>query len=291
MDTMKKSSTVKMPVIVDYNPEWARFYNQEAEKIQETLATLCSSIHHVGSTSVVGLAAKPIIDMILVTSDLEETKIFLVDILGYRYKGEYNLPLRDLYGKKGVFEIYLHVHLVGSGEIALNLKFRDFLRTNDAKRDEYQKIKIQASKEPSSGEKVSTGVTQYNLYKNDFITAALKAVEFGDLCVRFATQEAECLAFDLYKKQERGLEKGVSDAGATISKNWQFILFKGTEIIGAAEISDLVNGYLSLGFIKVSSDMADTIYDYFFSFIEKWAKRKKVRFITTYVFNEKRTFM
>ncbi|MDR1475056.1 MAG: GrpB family protein [Holosporales bacterium] len=57
-------------------------------------------IQHVGSTFVLGLSAKPIIDMILVTDDLERARLRLASsYLGYRYKGEYNLPFRDLYGK------------------------------------------------------------------------------------------------------------------------------------------------------------------------------------------------
>lgn len=58
------------------------------------------------------LAAKPIIDMILVARDLSSARELLTSKeLGYRYKGEYNLPLRDLYGKKGDFEIYLRVFI------------------------------------------------------------------------------------------------------------------------------------------------------------------------------------
>ncbi len=98
-------------------------------------------IHHVGSTSVPFLAAKPIIDIILTTRDLNSARKFLISKeLRYRYKSEYNLLLRDLYGKKDEFEIYLHVHRVDSQEIELNLLFRDYLKNHLEARKQYEAI-------------------------------------------------------------------------------------------------------------------------------------------------------
>lgn len=98
---------------------------------------------HVGSTSVEGLSAQPIIDIILVTNNLQQTGKLLTEKLGYRYKGEYNLLLRDLYGKKDKWEIYLHVHLTWNEEIRLNVSFRNYLRSHPDAKKTYEAMKIQ----------------------------------------------------------------------------------------------------------------------------------------------------
>ena len=119
-------------IIERYNPRWAAFFEIESRKIKSVMGESAVEIHHVGSTSVPDLSAKPIVDMILVTEDLESARKFLSShTLGYHYKGEYNLPLRDLYGREDEFEVYLHVHRVNSPEIELNLQFRDYLRGNE----------------------------------------------------------------------------------------------------------------------------------------------------------------
>ncbi len=83
----------------------------------------------------------------------------------YYYKGEYNLPMRSLYGKKGAYTVYLHVHEEGSPEVELNLKFRDFLINNPEVREDYTALKKKAVQSENAQEMVSTGITFYNLQK------------------------------------------------------------------------------------------------------------------------------
>ena len=61
--------------VLDYNPEWPLKYEQEKEKISAILKGNCITIYHIGSTSVPGLAAKPIIDIMAVVSSLEQVDI------------------------------------------------------------------------------------------------------------------------------------------------------------------------------------------------------------------------
>lgn len=109
--------------------------------------------------------------------------------IGYRYKGEYNLPLRRLYDKRG--NVYLHIHETGSPEIELNLVFRDYLRQNKGARDDYEALKIELAKDKTNAEKALTGITKYNLGKHQFIADILNKAGFRGLCVRFVSCEQE----------------------------------------------------------------------------------------------------
>jgi GrpB-like predicted nucleotidyltransferase (UPF0157 family) len=85
------------------------------------------AIHHVGSTAVPGLAAKPKIDMIAVVHS-GDLSIAQLENIGFSYKGEWNIPFKFGFTKRGQDEINLHVFEEGHPEIELNILFRDYLR-------------------------------------------------------------------------------------------------------------------------------------------------------------------
>ncbi len=251
-------------IIKKYNPRWAAFFETESRKIKSVMDGDAVEIYHVGSTSVPSLAAKPIVDMILVTKDLARARKFLTShALGYRYKGEYNLPLRDLYGKKDEFEVYLHVHRVGSPEIELNLLFRNYLRNNEKVRKQYESVKTAASREWDASEKVETGITKYNLLKNDFIVSVLEETGFSGICARFVTQKSESEFFNKIKNRFLKAKSVSFDKikdgffGDFCVKNnplcfernsKKIVLYRGIDLVGAAEITSLDTDRFSLNF-------------------------------------------
>jgi GrpB-like predicted nucleotidyltransferase (UPF0157 family) len=269
----KKTSVSKPLVIVKYDAGWTKFFREESERIKAFMGSVAVDIHHVGSTSVPGLSAKPIVDMILVTSDLEKAKLCLTSSdLGYRYKGEYNLPLRDLYGKNGIYEVYLHVHQIGNPEITLNLLFRDFLISHSEACEQYEKVKIMASQSSGASAKVETGITQYNLMKNDIVVSILQKTGFDGLCVRFATQHLEHEAFEQFRSDFLNeICRGEHIAGETSKDVRKFVLYRGTEIIGSAGVSDLGLGRFSIDF-----SMAKTKEGFLklLQIIEVWTKKR-----------------
>src|SRR5437016_5484230 len=89
----QKLADTKKIIVTPYNPDWPFIFEREALKIKEALGANCIAIHHVGSTSVPGLPAKPIIDMIAVIKNPEKA-IQSLESLGFKYKGEYNIPMR-----------------------------------------------------------------------------------------------------------------------------------------------------------------------------------------------------
>ena len=84
--------------VVDHNPAWAAQYAAEAEKLRAVLGENCTAIHHIGSTAVPGLKAKPILDIMPVVRDLRAVDRAAGDFrqLGYEYLGEFGIPGRAL---------------------------------------------------------------------------------------------------------------------------------------------------------------------------------------------------
>lgn len=130
--------------IVAYNPEWPHSYEEEAAKIKELLGENCVTVHHIGSTAVPGLDAKPIIDIIVVVKNLlkldhEQTKL---QAFGYTPEGEHGIPFRRFFHKGLDIRTHnLHVYEEANPEIERHLHFRDFLRHEPQARTEYATLK------------------------------------------------------------------------------------------------------------------------------------------------------
>ena len=261
----------KTIILEKYNPQWPIFFEKESKKIKSVMGRDVIEIYHVGSTSVPKLSAKPIIDMILVTQDLESARKFLTsEAVGYRYKGEYNLPLRDLYGKKDVFDIYLHVHLVDNPEIDLNLSFRDYLRNNEKDREKYKLVKIAASKNQNSTDKTETGITKYNLLKNDFIISVLRKSGFGGICARFVTQDAEVAFFNQVKSNF--FKKFIVGNSLFEQNTKKIVLYKGVDLVGAAELIQIDSNKILINFAWTDGNRE--LLKKLISTIENWARMR-----------------
>ncbi|WP_207711800.1 GrpB family protein [Sulfobacillus harzensis] len=117
--------------VVPYNHQWPEEFAAEAQRITGALSQPLLFLHHIGSTAVRGLAAKPIIDLLGVVSNLGawEREDGVLKSLGYRALGEHGITGRRFYQKGGIQPTHhLHVYPVGHPEIASHLAFRDYLR-------------------------------------------------------------------------------------------------------------------------------------------------------------------
>ncbi|MGI6667592.1 MAG: GrpB family protein [Bacillota bacterium] len=138
-------------LVVDYNPEWPAMFQAEADKIARILGDNLVTIHHIGSTSVPGLRAKPIIDMMPVVKDitLVDKCNLQMEELGYEAMGEFGLPGRR-YFRKGGHERTHHVHcysLSSAEEIERHLAFRDYLRAHPDVARAYGELKTGLAQE------------------------------------------------------------------------------------------------------------------------------------------------
>ena len=133
-------------VVTDYNPIWPKMYEEEARSIEKILGDNCVAVYHIGSTSVPGLAAKPVIDIMAVVRSLEEADAAAEEFseIGYEYLGEFGIAGRR-YLRKGGEERTHQVHIFQADDwnnIGRHLAFRDYMRTHEKEREEYAKIKI-----------------------------------------------------------------------------------------------------------------------------------------------------
>ncbi len=132
-------------VVTNYNPLWTKKFEKEALLIKEMIADNCIAICHIGSTSVPGLAAKPIIDIMVVVRSLErvDTVAEKFSDIGYEYLGEFGITGRR-YLRKGGDERTHQIHIFQADDwnnIGRHLAFRDYMRTHEKERDEYAKLK------------------------------------------------------------------------------------------------------------------------------------------------------
>ena len=131
--------------VLNYSPEWPLKYEEEKEKIVEILKDNCIVVYHIGSTSVPGLAAKPIIDIMAVVRSLEKADAVAgaFSQIGYEYLGEFGIAGRR-YLRKGGEERTHQIHIFQGEDwnnIGRHLAFRDYMRTHKKEREEYAELK------------------------------------------------------------------------------------------------------------------------------------------------------
>jgi GrpB-like predicted nucleotidyltransferase (UPF0157 family) len=130
-------------VVADYDPQWPRWFEQAADRIRSALGEAALELHHVGSTSVPGLAAKPLIDIDLVVPDTTDEDAYVpkLEPLGYvlRVREPDWFEHRLLRGYDP--PVNLHVFPPDCEEVERMLVLRDWLRAHDDDRELYERTK------------------------------------------------------------------------------------------------------------------------------------------------------
>ncbi|MFM1652852.1 GrpB family protein [Brevibacillus sp. B_LB10_24] len=137
-------------VVTEYNDTWNHMFSEEAQKIKGIFGDELVDIHHIGSTSVPGLKAKPIIDIMPVVKDIEKVDAFDEQMtgLGYECMGEFGIKGRRYFRKGGDNRTHqIHVFQVDNKEaIERHLAVRDFLRTHVEAAKQYGNLKEMLAK-------------------------------------------------------------------------------------------------------------------------------------------------
>lgn len=130
-------------VLADYDPRWPELFRREADRIRTALGDGALQVEHAGSTAVPGLAAKPIVDIVLVVADSADETAYVpaLEAAGYvlRIREPDWFEHRLLKGPDT--NVNVHVFSSGCPEVARMLLFRDRLRSNDADRELYERTK------------------------------------------------------------------------------------------------------------------------------------------------------
>jgi len=134
--------------LVSHNEEWHRAFEHEKERLGRAIGDVSIPIEHIGSTAICGIAAKPILDIMIGTPEFEPKLQFRdnLESLGYEYKGENGIPQRHYFGKGIPRTVHLNV-VRYAGEIWLShIAFRDRLNQNPEIAREYERLKFDLAK-------------------------------------------------------------------------------------------------------------------------------------------------
>jgi len=151
------------------SPEWAILAATETARLKSALGDVLITVHHIGSTAIPGILAKPIVDLIPVVTDLESLDAHedAVRALGYKWYGEFGLAGRRYCtltdSVTGERKVQLHCYAEGAEGLPRHLAFRDYLRAHPAVAKEYEAEKVRAAAlHPDD-------TLAYNGAKNDWI--------------------------------------------------------------------------------------------------------------------------
>ncbi len=143
--------TTKHVVVLPYDEQWKQDFFMIKGELTAALGHLAIRIEHVGSTSVEGLSAKPIIDIDVVSKDYTvfEEVVSALEAIGYRHEGNLGIAGREAFkydGKDHLRKHHLYVCPENSPELKRHIAFRDYLRTNSDAVREYSHIKEEGAK-------------------------------------------------------------------------------------------------------------------------------------------------
>ncbi|MDN5211257.1 GrpB family protein [Fulvivirgaceae bacterium BMA12] len=170
-----------MKIIIEaYKPEWKTAFDQERHLLMDAINVPDISIEHIGSTSVVGLGAKPIIDIMIGIRDFNQDNhhIKAMESLGYNYISKYEdeMPYRRFFTKTSNGKRTHHIHMVQihTEFWDRHLRFRDHLRENQEARNSYLELKLNLA------EKEWADINDYADAKTAFIREIEEKTAKGD---------------------------------------------------------------------------------------------------------------
>jgi len=151
------------------SPEWAVSFEQEAKLLKHALPDQLITAHHVGSTAIASIRAKPIIDIAVESATYPPSKFVNLTLaeLGYTSHGESNVPGRCWFSKGIPREFNLHWCPRNGTVVRAQVRFRDALRENSNLANEYELLKFKAAEDRHIDS------SEYAKAKSDFILKVL----------------------------------------------------------------------------------------------------------------------
>ncbi|HFK1789804.1 MULTISPECIES: GrpB family protein [Bacillus cereus group] len=160
--------------IEEYNIKWENEFNKLQTLINDVMEDSILSIEHVGSTSIKGLAAKPVLDIDIVIEDYEffPKVVTKLEAIGYYHQAEWSYKGREAFDRKDAFvpwseestvwmEHHLYVCDKNSEELRKHIAFRDYLREHEDVAVEYGHLKEELARETKSRTSYSEGKTKF----------------------------------------------------------------------------------------------------------------------------------
>ncbi|CAI8879681.1 MULTISPECIES: GrpB family protein [Bacillus] len=162
---------MRQVVVVEYDPSWVWVFEKLRDFVLPVLTDFVITIEHVGSTSVPGLAAKPIVDMDVIVSTQDDVQLAIQRLatLGYVHEGDLGATGREAFiPPNNVPWHHLYVCMVESAEYKHHILFRDYLRSHPEAVKMYGDLKLELAK------RFHNDRTAYTNAKSDFVNEILK---------------------------------------------------------------------------------------------------------------------
>ncbi len=274
---MEKDLEQQKIQVLPYDTNWPHLFEREAELIKQALGNNCVAIHHIGSTSVPGLAAKPIIDILPVVTDILEVDECndAMQKLGYRVRGEHGILFRRFFSKP---DFNVHVFECGSPEIERHLKFRDWMQAHPDDLEAYEELKKQlATKYPYD-------IYAYCSGKGDFVANIDERTGWkGERIVVVLTNQ-EYEAYHRIKKEQifAPIHVVYDESHPTLKdpNHFHLVMYSGRNIVSIAHIEFFETGEAALRALATDVVFQNLEYGtHMMILLERWLKHKGIRIL------------
>jgi len=143
---------MKKVEVVPHDRQWRDVFEAEAKLVAAALGENVVTIHHIGSTAIPNIYAKPVVDLLVEVRDITEVdgRSSAMESLGYEVMGEYGIPGRRYFRKdtrEGIRTHNIHVFETGSAEVERHLAFRDYMIAHPEDAQRYSKLKRKLAEE------------------------------------------------------------------------------------------------------------------------------------------------
>jgi GrpB-like predicted nucleotidyltransferase (UPF0157 family) len=143
---------MKKVEVVPHDPRWRDSFQAEAKHIAAALGAHVVAIHHIGSTAIPGVHAKPVIDLLVEVDNIEaiDPRSSGMESIGYEVMGEFGIPGRRYFRKDdrhGTRTHQVHAFQAGSGEVVRHLVFREYMMAHPAEAQRYSELKRKLAEE------------------------------------------------------------------------------------------------------------------------------------------------
>ncbi|MBE9030332.1 GrpB family protein [filamentous cyanobacterium LEGE 11480] len=154
--------------VVPHDVRWRSLFEQETDRIAQALGKNFAAAHHIGSTAIPGIYAKPIIDLLIEVHEIVQVdrQAAAMVTLGYEAMGEFGIPDRRLFRKDnqaGIRTHHVHMFPNGSAQVTRHVDFRDYMIAHPEVAQQYSDLKRQLAQQHP------TDIEAYMDGKHDFI--------------------------------------------------------------------------------------------------------------------------
>lgn len=259
--------------VVPYNPEWPQQFAEERVRVHNALGSHCIEVRHIGSTSVPGLAAKPIIDVLPIVKSLASIDYKNLEELGYEVYGEFGIPFHVFAKKRGEPMYHMHIWEDGNPEIEKHRLFLDYLRGNPAEAKRYENLKKDLAL------KYRHDRPSYTKGKDRLIQELIEKSGFRGMVLSNPLHDREWEACHRITKEQvfepQHIAYDPNHPTFTAENHHRFVLTKITKVVSVAHIEFLEDGYAILRILATDEGAKNNGYgSHMLDQMERWVKKE-----------------